>query len=252
MGALMIDPRMDPQDRRYDPWSVATGRLAAGGIIAGLGLFLTVVGFGIEEMWAAWVGIAIFTVGLGFLAWGYQLWRSLPPKPREEKPRTVAAPKPDVETLRAATALITKPERRSAAGEACSLCGSIEGVAQYGVYSPHFEYGPQGIGAVSWNVDAEGFDATYYCDRCVEASRTVNVRHAAMVFFMPTLGIYRLWKFITCSPEEMGDLMVASERQGRNPLKKHILWPYGDSTHGSLNTMTRETAQKRLVRKNSR
>lgn len=248
----MIDPRMDPQDARYDPWAVVAGRLSGGGIITGLGLFLMIVGFGIDEMWAAWVGIAILIVGVGFLAWGYSLHRRLPPKPRKEKTPQVASPKPDIETLRAATAFITKPDRRSTLGEPCSLCGSTEGVAQYGVYRPHFEYGSQGISAVSWNVDAQGFDAAHYCDRCVQASRSVNVRHAAMVFFMPTLGIYRLWKFTTCSPEEMGDLMVASARQGRDPLKKHILWPYGDSTHGSLNTMTRETAQKRLVKKHTR
>lgn len=248
----MIDPRMDPQDGRYDPWSVAKGRLAGGGIILGLGLFLTVIGFGIEEAFAAYTGIAIIVLGVGMLAWGYALWRTLPPRPREEKPPKVAAPKPDVEALSAATAAITRPERRSAGGQVCSLCGSAEGVAQYGVYVPHLEYGQQGISSISWNIEPEGFDAKCYCDACVDAARKVSVRRASLVFFMPTLGMYRLWKFTTCSQEEMGDLMVASERQGRHPVQKHILWPYGSDSHGSLDTMTRETAQKRLVKKHSR
>lgn len=251
----MIDPRVDPQDGRYDPWSVAIGRFGAGGLIAGMGLLLVVLGIGVEEAFALYIGIGVAALGLAFVVWGYALWRTLPPRPRKEKAlavHAIAAPRPDPETLRAATAVMAQSERRSAAGEACSLCGATQGVARYGVYVEHYDYGPQGISAISWNIDSDGLDSKAYCDECVRAARSMCVRRAAMVFFMPTLGIYRLWKFTTCSSEEMGDLMVASERQGRNPLKKHILWPYGGGTYGPLDTMTREAAQKRLMKQHSR
>jgi hypothetical protein len=133
----------------------------------------------------------------------------------------------------------------------CDLCGGNENVNIYGVYPP--EYSPGGAGYIksTWVFDPDHFFATNFCDACVAAARKKNVRHAAFVFFLPTVGMMRLLKFTRCSQQEMGDLMAASIRaHDRNPLEKHILWPYGAEKYSSLEPyLTREGTEKRLHKK---
>ena len=133
----------------------------------------------------------------------------------------------------------------------CDLCGGSENVTTYGVYPPEHSYGATGYQGTSWTIDGAHFFTKNYCDTCVAAARKRNVRHAACVFFLPTVGMMRLWKFSQCSQQEMGDLMAAGEcAHSRNPLEKHILWPYGAENHSSLEGyLTRETAEKKLRKK---
>jgi hypothetical protein len=128
----------------------------------------------------------------------------------------------------------------------CDLCGSSENVATYGVHPPEYS---QKFGARStdWWIDEAHFFSQHYCEACIEAARKKNVRHAAALIFLPTVGMMRLWKFKRCTKEEMGDLMAASVcAHERNPLEKHILWPLGAEGFVSLeNHLTREGVAKR-------
>jgi hypothetical protein len=152
--------------------------------------------------------------------------------------------------------------RRTEGDMQCGLCGSTDGVATYGVYPPmNIDTTWQGSRISSerweWNISPAGFKTRDYCDECIKTSKRRSVRHAASVFFLPTVGMMRLWKFATCSKEEMGDLMAASEfAQSRDPRLKHIIWPYGSSATPEVPTMeyhlTREAAAKRLAKKAAR
>ena len=130
----------------------------------------------------------------------------------------------------------------------CDLCGRDENVTTYGIYPPEYTYDGTGRSTATWMIDAAHFFTKDYCDTCVASARKKNVRHAAFVFFLPTVGLMRLWKFSRCSQQEMGDMMAASVRaHDRQPLEKHILWPYGAENNCSLEPyLTREAAEKRM------
>jgi hypothetical protein len=148
----------------------------------------------------------------------------------------------------------------------CDLCGSTESIATYGVYSPmplrpsipneEYERGNVLVGSSGerWLIKPEQLWSQCYCDACVEAARKKSVRHAAFVFFLPTVGMMRLWKFSRCTKQEMGDLMAASVcAHKRDPREKHILWPLGAEGYASLESyLTREGAEKRLCKQQKR
>lgn len=140
----------------------------------------------------------------------------------------------------------------------CDLCGSTTGVATCGIYSPtkYDTTSSPGVSRITeerweWDISPHSFRTRNYCDTCTDTARKKSVRHAALVFFLPTVGLMRLWKFRTCSREEVGDLMAASEYvQHRDPRVKHIIWPYGAEGVPSMeHHLTREGAEKRLRKK---